>query len=118
MRQIVSVKKGGGPCRTDCPYYSENGWVKGVLGVPLKTHCRATMEAICVDCDVYNTQTVEKMEVSEAEWKAMQAAIGRKAMKERKPYDPDHEEIHPVGWHWSHDKWRATKSSDVKQLNS
>ena len=125
MRQIVSVEKGGGPCRADCPYYSEEGWVKGVLGVPLKTHCRATMEAISVDCDVYNTRTVEKLEVSDAEWKTMQKAIGKKAKKERKPYPEDHEEIHAVGCEWTRrfrtgasqpcgDQWNAQKSSNVK----
>ena len=127
MRQVVSVEKGGGPCRTDCPYYSETGWVKGVLGVPLKTHCRATMEAISVDCDVYNTRTIEKIEVTDAEWKAMLKAIGKRAKKERKPYDPNHEEIHAVGCEWtrrrvsadeqpfgSKGKWNAEKSSNVK----
>lgn len=126
MRQIVSVEKGGGPCRTDCPFYSETGWVRGVRGIPLKTHCRATMEAISVDCDNFNTLTVEKMEVTEAEWKAMQKAIGKKAKKERKPYPEDHEEIHAVGCDWTRrrfrtgasqpcgDQWNAQKSSNVK----
>lgn len=127
MRQVVSVVKGGGPCTTDCPFYSETGWVRGVRGVPLKTHCRATMEAISVDCDIFNTLTVEKMEVTEAEWKAMQKAIGKKAKKERKPYPEDHEEIHAVGCEWTRSrgstpsqpcgdkgKWNAQKSSNVK----
>ena len=127
MRQVISVEKGGGPCRTDCPYYSETGWVRGVRGIPLKTHCRATMESISVDCDTYNSMTVEKMEVSDAEWKAMQKAIGKKAKKERKPYDPNHEEIHAVGCEWtrrrasageqpfgSKGKWNSLKSSNVK----
>ena len=115
MRQVVSVEKGGGPCRTDCPYYGETGWVKGVLGVPLKTHCRATMESISVDCDVYNTRTIEKIEVTEEQWKAMQRAIGKKAKKERKPYDPNHEEIHAVGCEWTRKgKWNSLKSKTVK----
>ena len=128
MRQVVSVVKGGGPCTTDCPFYSETGWVRGVRGVPLKTHCRATMEAISVDCDIFNTLTVEKMEVTEAEWKAMQKAIGKKAKKERKPYPEDHEEIHAVGCEWTRrrfrtgasqpcgdkGKWNAQKSSNIK----
>jgi len=117
MRQVVSVEKGGGPCRTDCPYYSETGWVKGVLGVPLKTHCRATMETISVDCDVYNTRTIEKLQVTEEQWKAMQAAVHKRAKKERKPWPEDHEEIHPVGYNWKHDRWNAEKSSKVKSLN-
>ena len=115
MRQVVSVEKGGGPCRTDCPYYSEEGKVIGVRGVPLKTHCRATMEPICVDCDKYNSLTVEKMEVTDAEWKAMQQAIGKKAKKERKPYPEDHEEIHAVGCEWTRKgKWNSLKSGKVK----
>jgi hypothetical protein len=101
MRQVVSVEIGGGPCRTDCPFYEANGWVRGVRGIPLKTHCRATMEAISVDCDVFNSMTVEKIQVTEAEWRAMQQAIGKKAKKERKPYDPNHEEIHAVGCEWT-----------------
>ena len=125
MRQVVAVERGGSPCTADCPYYTDEGKVSGVRGVPLKTHCRATMEPICVDCDVFNPHTVEKLEVTDAEWKAMQRAIGKKARKERKPYDPDHEEIHPVGYNWKHqlragaeqpcgDKWRANKSSGIK----
>lgn len=127
MRQVVSVEKGGGPCRTDCPYYSENGLVRGVRGVPLKTHCRATMEPISVDCDIYNSMTVEKMEVTDAEWETMQRAIGKRAKKERKPYPEDHEEIHAVGCEWtrrrasageqpfgSKGKWNTLKSSNVK----
>jgi hypothetical protein len=71
------------------------------------------MEPICVDCDVFNPHTVEKLEVTDAEWKAMQRAIGKKARKERKPYNPDHEEIHPVGYNWKHDRWKAEKSKNV-----
>ena len=115
MRQVVSVQKGGGPCSADCPYYTEGGKVIGVRGVPLKTHCRATMEGISIDCDIFNTKTVEKLEVTEAEWKAIQKAIGKKAKKERKLYDPNHEEIHAVGCEWTRKgKWNATKSSGIK----
>lgn len=115
MRQVVSVVTGGGPCSKDCPYYAEEGWVRGVNGVPLKTHCRGTMQDIIVDCDKFNTQTVEKMEVTDEQWKTMQKAIGKRARKERKPYDPNHDVIHPVGYNWKHqDKWNATKSSNIK----
>jgi hypothetical protein len=100
--------------------------VRGVNGVPLKTHCRGTMQDIIVDCDKFNTQTVEKMEVTDDQWKTMQKAVGKRAKKERKPYDPNHETIHPVGYNWKHrfrtgaeqpcgDKWNATKSSNIKQ---
>jgi hypothetical protein len=86
------------------------------------------MEAISVDCDVFNSMTVEKIQVTEAEWRAMQQAIGKKAKKERKPYDPNHEEIHAVGCEWTRSrvstpshpcgdkgKWNSAKSSNVKQ---
>jgi len=126
MRQVVSVELGGGPCRTDCPYYSDEEKVRGERGIPLKTHCRATMQPICVDCDVYNPRTIEKIEVTDAEWKAMLKAIGKKAIKERKPYPEDHEEIHAVGCDWTRrrfrtgasqpcgDQWNAQKSSNIK----
>lgn len=109
MRQVVSVVTGGGPCSKDCPYYAQEGWVRGING-PLKTHCRGTMQDIIVDCDKFNTQTVEKMEVTDDQWKTMQKAIGKRAKKERKPWPEGHDEIHPVGWNWKHDKWRAGKS--------
>jgi hypothetical protein len=74
------------------------------------------MEAISVDCDVFNSMTVEKIQVTEAEWRAMQQTIGKKAKKERKPYDPNHKEIHAVGCEWtrSKGKWNADKSKNVK----
>ena len=116
MRQVVSVVIGGGPCSKDCPYYAKEGWVRGVNGVPLKTHCRGTMQDIIVDCDKFNIQTVEKLQVTDDQWKAMQRAIGKRARKERKPYPEDHAEIHPVGYNWKHqDKWNASKSSNIKQ---
>ena len=116
MRKIVSVAIGGGPCSKDCPYYAEEGWVRGVRGIPLKTHCRATMETISIDCDVFNSHTVEKLEVTDAEWKAMQRAIGKRAKKERKLYNPDHAEIHAVGCEWtrSKGKWNSEKCTNVK----
>lgn len=116
MRQVVSVEKGGGPCNKDCPFYTESGVVRGVRGMPLPTHCRATMEPIFVDCDVYNSNTVEKIEVSEEQWKTMQAAIGKRAKKERKLYPADHDEIHPVGCEWTRatDQWKARKSLNIK----
>lgn len=61
--------------------------------------------------------TVEKMEVTDAEWKAMQKAIGKKAIKERKPYPEDHDEIHAVGCEWTRGKgkWNSLKSSNVNR---
>lgn len=114
MRQVVAVEMGGSPCTADCPYYTDEGKVSGVRGVPLKTHCRATMEPICVDCDVFNPHTVEKLEVTDAEWKAMQRAVGKRAKKERKLYPEDHKEIHAVGCEWTRrGKWNSQKSSNI-----
>ena len=110
--QLIALRKGGVKCSSACPYYEEKGWVKGVHGVPLKTHCRGTMQTVIVDCDVWDPHNIEKLEVTEEQWKAMQKAVQKRAKKERKPWPEDHKEIHPVGYHWSHpkDKWRATKS--------
>ena len=59
--------------------------------------------------NIYSTYTEE-------EWKAMLKAIGKRAKKERKPYDPNHEEIHAVGCEWTRGKgkWNSLKSSNVK----
>jgi len=116
MRQVVSVQIGGSPCSKDCPYYTESGVVRGIRGVPLQTHCRATMETVIVDCEMFNPRTVEKIEVTDEQWHAMLRAIGKRARKERKLYPENHAEIHPVGYNWKkQDKWNATKSSNVKQ---
>ena len=116
MRQVVSVEKGGVKCSSTCRYYAEDGCVKGVLGVPLKTHCCATMQTIIIDCDQFNPNTIEKLLVTDEQWQAMQRAIGKRAQKERKPYDPNHDVIHPVGCEWTRSKgrWNATKSSNIR----
>ncbi len=114
--QLIAVRKGGVKCSSACPYYEERGCVRGMLGVPLKTHCRATMETVIIDCDVWNPLNIQKLEVTEDEWKTMQQSVGKKAKKERKAYPEDHAEIHPVGCEWtrSKDKWNANKSSNIK----
>ena len=43
---LVALRKGGAKCSSACPYYEESGCVRGVHGVALKTHCRATMEPV------------------------------------------------------------------------
>ena len=123
MRQVISVTIGGGPCSKDCPFYAENGWVRGVNGVPLKTHCRGTMQDIIIDCDKFNSQTIEKLEVSDEQWQTMQHSVHKRAKKVRKEYPSDHAEIHPVGYNWKNavnrtlaaekhqDKWNANKSN-------
>lgn len=108
---LIAVRKGGVKCSNACPFYSDTGVVRGING-PLKTHCRATMETVCVDCDVYNPFQIEKLELTDEQWKAMQKAVHKRAKKVRKPYPEDHEEIHPVGYNWRHqDKWNANKSN-------
>ena len=123
MRQVISVTIGGGPCSKDCPFYAENGWVRGVNGVPLKTHCRGTMQDIIIDCDKFNSQTIEKLEVSDEQWQTMQHSVHKRAKKVRKEYPSDHAEIHPVGYNWKNavnralaaekhqDKWNSNKSN-------
>ena len=108
---LIAVRKGGVKCSSACPFYSDTGVVRGING-PLKTHCRATMETVCVDCDIYNPLQIEKLEITEQQWKAMQAAVHKRAKKVRKEYPSDHAEIHPVGYNWRHqDKWNANKSN-------
>ena len=116
IMQIIALRKGGAKCSSACPFYEENGVVRGING-PLKTHCRATMETVIVDCDVWDPNNIEKLEVSEQQWHDMQRAIRKRAKKVRKEYPSDHAEIHPVGYNWKNDpkgKWRANKSSNVK----
>ena len=125
---IIALRKGGSPCSTDCPFYTETGKVTGVRGVPLKTHCRMTMNPWMADCDVYNVHSIDKMEVSEEEWKAMQKAVHKKAIRQRKLYPEEHEEIHHIGENTRRfrtgaiqpcgdkGKWNATKSKNPLQL--
>ena len=113
MPLLIAIRKGACPCSTDCPHYAEEGWVRGVNGVPLKTHCRATMQPVIVDCDVFNPNMTEQMEVTEEQWAKMQRAVKKKAHKLRKPYDPKHDEIHPVGYNRRHDRWNAKKSANI-----
>ena len=113
---LIAVRKGGVNCSSACPFYSDSGVVRGING-PLKTHCRATMETVFVDCDVWNPHEIEKVEVTEQQWKSMQTAVHKRAKKVRKEYPTDHAEIHPVGYNWKNDpkgKWNASKSSNIK----
>ena len=71
------------------------------------------MQDVIVDCDVWNPHNIEKLQVTEEQWKAMQAAVHKRAKKERKPWPEDHEVIHPVGYNWKHQKgkWNSVKSN-------
>ena len=112
---IIALRKGGSPCSTDCPFYTETGKVTGVRGIPLKTHCRMTMNPWMVDCDIYNVHCIDKLEVTEEQWKAMQRAVHKRAIRQRKLYPEDHAEIHPVGCEWTRSKgrWNSEKSANI-----
>lgn len=112
---IIALRKGGSPCSTDCPFYTETGKVTGVRGIPLKTHCRMTMNPWMADCDIYNVHCIDKLEVTEEQWKAMQRAVHKRAIRQRKLYPEDHAEIHHVGEN-THDKgkWNAEKSKNIR----
>ncbi len=125
---LIAMRKGGGPCGTDCPFYTDKGQVTGVRGVPLKTHCRMTMNPWMVDCDIYNVRCLDKIEVTEDEFKRMLQAIGRRAIRQRKLYPEDHENANQVGCEWtrrrasageqpfgSKGKWNSEKSNNVKK---
>lgn len=113
--QVIALRKGGAKCSSACPFYEETGRVRGFYGVPLKTHCGMTMNPWMVDCDIYNPLCIDKLDVTEAQWKQMQKAIGMKAIRQRKQYPDEHDEIHAVGCEWTRGKGRynADKSSTV-----
>ena len=113
---LLALRKGGVKCSSACPFYTETGKVTGVRGVPLKTHCRMTMNPWMADCDIYNPQCIDKVEVTEEQWKTMLHAVHKRAIRQRKLYPEDHAEIHAVGCEWtrSKGKWNAEKSSNVK----
>ena len=109
---IIALRKGGSPCSTDCPFYTETGKVTGVRGIPLKTHCRMTMNPWMADCDIYNVRCIDKLEVTEEQWKAMQKAVHKRAIRQRKLYPEDHAEIHAVGCEWTRSRG-ASEHSDT-----
>ena len=127
MPLLIATRKFGGAsghsdqnsdsrrCSSSCPWYTETGKVKGFNG-PLKTHCRMTMHPWMVDCDLYDPYHIETVEVSEEQWQEMQAAVKKKAKRQRKLYPEEHEEIHAVGegMTWTDKgKWNAKKSGEV-----
>lgn len=115
---LIGIRKGGAKCSSACPFYTETGVVKGVRGVPLTTHCRATMHPWMVDCDIYNPYHIDKMEVTEEQWAAMQKAVGKKAIRQQKLYPEVNEMGRPVGSEWTEDRWNAQKSVQAKQIKN
>ena len=116
MPLLIAIRKGGVKCSSACPWYTETGKVRGCYGVPLKTHCRMTMNPWILDCDVYNTHEVDKMEVSEEQWKQMQQAVKKRAIRQRKLYPEEHENANEVGCVWTRNpdrkgKWNSEKSN-------
>ena len=97
---LIALRKGGAKCSSACPFYEESGVVRGING-PLKTHCSMTMNPWMADCDIYNPLCIDKLEVTEAQWRKMQAAVGLKAIRQRKQYPDEHDEIHAVGCEWT-----------------
>ena len=111
---LIAIRKGGVKCSSACPFYTETGKVTGVRGVPLKTHCRMTMNPWMVDCDIYNPSNIHKLEVSETEFQTMLKAVHKRAIKQRKLYPEDHENANQVGCEWTRKgKWNATKSKTL-----
>ena len=94
---LLGLRKGGVKCSSACPFYAESGVVRGFGGF-LKSLCRMIMHPWFVDCNEYNPAKIDELEVTEDEWKTMQKSVNKKAHKQRKPYNPEHAEIHPVGW--------------------
>jgi hypothetical protein len=96
MIQILALRKGGVKCSSACPFYTE-GVVRG-FGGPLKTHCRMVMHPWMADCNEYDPTKIDKLCISEEQWKKMQKAVGKRAVRQRKLYPEEHEELHPLGW--------------------
>lgn len=111
---IIAFRKGGRPCSTDCPFYTETGVVRGING-PLKTHCRMTMNPWMVDCDHFNPMCIDKVEVTEEQWKVMLKAVHKRAIRQRKLYPEEHENANQVGCEWTRSKGlhNRDKSSNV-----
>ncbi len=115
--RLMALCEGSAKCSNICPYYADSGVVRGCYGVPLATHCRATMEPVIVDCEVYDPRKIQVMDVTEEEWAQMQEAIHKRARKIQKEYPEEHAEIHPIGYNWKTDpkgKWNAEKSQNAR----
>lgn len=110
---LIAIRKGGVKCSSACPFYTETSVVRGING-PLPTHCRMTMNPWMVDCDVYNPCQLDKLEVTEEQWKTMQQSVHKRAIHQRKLYPEDNENGRPVGSTWTQSRWNASKSSNVK----
>ena len=110
---LIAIRKGGVKCSNACPFYTETGVVRGING-PLQTHCRMTMNPWMVDCDIYNPMCLDKLEVTEEQWKAMQKAVHKRAIRQRKLYPEENENGRPVGSTWTQGRWNAQKSKNVK----
>ena len=95
--QIVVIEEGGVKCSSACPFYEESGVVRDVRGLPMKGHCRGVTEDIVVNCEKLNPRRLYKGKTLLTP-KEIGKLLGTRLQKERKLYDPGHEEIHAVGW--------------------
>lgn len=57
---------------------------------------------------------LEKLQVTEAQWKTMQKAVKLKAIKQRKLYPEEHENANEVGCEWTRSK--GLHNRDKSQL--
>ena len=115
---IIGLRKGKTSCSSACPFYAERGVVRGCYDVPLKTHCRMTMNPWIADCNIYDGYCIDKMEVTEEQWMVMQKAVEKKATRQQKLYPEENEMGRPVGSEWTEDRWNAQKSAQAKQITN
>ena len=97
MMELIGLRKGKVKCSSACPFYTPSGVVRG-YGGPLKTHCRMVMHPWFADCNEYDTTRIDRLDVTEEQWRQMQQCITKKAKRQRKLYPENHAEIHHIGW--------------------
>lgn len=114
---LIGIRKGRTKCSSACPFYEESGVVRGFNG-PLRTHCSMTMNPWMLDCDVYDPLCIDKLEVTEEQWKQMQHAVHRRAKRQQKLYPEINDNGRPVGSTWTEDRWNAQKSATAKQITN
>ena len=95
MFQIVVIEEGGVKCSSACPYYEESGVVR-CQGGPKRSHCRAIMEDIVINCDKFNPKQMWKGKTVLTA-KEIGKLLGVKLQKQRKLYPAEHKEIHHIG---------------------
>jgi len=97
MIRLLALSRGGVKCSSACPYYEESGLIEAYNG-PMKTHCRAVMEDVVVNCDTFNPHKIRYADISEEKLESISKTLGISLKRVRKLYPREHKEIHPVGW--------------------